>query len=288
MIWRVVSLIVVLCCASAYGGSIFDDDYVPPKETPAPKPAKPARSPEVQPKPQPQPQPQQPANQNAVPPHVEAAPPDSPARTAAPAEPLTPQELLQAALTSAKESMNKAEVAVQVTLDREPSYVAVRNRAKAEADKGNPDAPAVIQEQTLRDAALAKDATYDAAKRYVTMLTRLSAAPKRRIEKEANPPKTQEEFLEGIKTAIAGHGLTEGMTFTEACKSARKPFTLMSKSGKTRTYHWILKGSNGTHQETHRDTFGHTHTETVANYGVIGYVEGVFEDDYLVSFSRGK
>lgn len=89
-----------------------------------------------------------------------------------------------------------------------------------------------------------------------------------------------------IVQAIANRTLIEGMTFREACRAARLPFKMISKADSQTVYRWTIKGRLGTHQVAHRSFRGGVTYETVADYGTIGYVEGIFVNDSLTEFKR--
>ena len=290
MFFRVL-IAVMLMGALSRASSIFDDDYKGAPDVPAAHSTKrpvpdpePAGAPDAGPVITPPVNPTSRTNSNGQAPERPVIEPPAQSSDAPEA---APKNALEEALNQAQEALHRAEAAADESLRKDRGYVMAVERSKTEVAKGLSAASSSLQAQRIHDAFLAKDASYQNAKRYVRRLTRMRATfPK---WNDVNPPvPTAEQFQNGIDDAIAQHGLAEGMTFQEACKSARRTVRLVSTVGAAKTYHWLIRGQTGTYTEVHRGMHGGARTETTPTYGVIGYVEGVFEDDYLVSFSRSR
>jgi hypothetical protein len=189
-------------------------------------------------------------------------------------------------LASAQEALRQAEKAADQNMEKDHSYVTAREHARVAMNAGDFNSPFVEEANNLRQALLEKDTAYQDAKQRVATVTREIAVMSGLAPPE--DPKVVEDMKRNIADAIARHDFIKGMSFIEACRSARIPFDLVSTEGNRKIYHWNIKGQTGTTQVTMQDARGRPYKAAQATYGVVAYVEGIFEDDRLVSFSRQK
>jgi hypothetical protein len=111
-----------------------------------------------------------------------------------------------------------------------------------------------------------------------------------RIAELRTPPKAPVSI--DVKTAIAARELAVGMTYPEACRSARAQGIVFRSQGSTTVYRWPIKSRVGSHTvitATHFSPNAGTYrneTEEVADYRVTSFVEAIFTDGKIVSFQR--
>ena len=90
-----------------------------------------------------------------------------------------------------------------------------------------------------------------------------------------------------IADGIAARHLVEGMTMSEAIKTAHARPRLLSSTADAKTYRWEIHAQIGAHIVTSIDSFGQYHHETVLDYGIVDYSDATFIDGKLSSIDRG-
>ena len=270
----IICVVGLLAAVPSWGSSIFDDDGAPPPGGWS-KPGKPVPRGEM-PAPAEPPAPREdPAPKEAPTPEPVATP--DPAKDAAPAAPAVDEEALAAAKLAkqketdqlrqkAEENLSAARSNAEQAALKNPQYVAARAEADA-ARKKYDDLREIGTAEEKSDALTAwsklkgkleplyqhlvesdkplKVATAAAAQ-FGPSPSLIATAVKSPAAVHSSQ-KSDSTVAPEIADAMARHTLIEGMTFQQACKSARLPFRLMSVTGTTKVYHWNIKGWLGTY-----------------------------------------
>ncbi|HWE03052.1 MAG TPA: hypothetical protein VG326_11645 [Tepidisphaeraceae bacterium] len=265
--------------------SIFDDDAPS-----APAPVHETARPPVKTEPE------------ETPPPTPAAPADTPPApntSPAPNTPETAPPIIADAATIEKEARAKAELelatakaAAEKRVNADADYVKARDavddaRNAYEETKRNGSieektaafntlSQALTNKETLYTRMVDGDKAYQEARKNAAKYA--GAAPVAVAQKEVVSPE--------IAEAIANHDFVAGMTLRQARKAARLQCECVRVDGSTKTYRWYVKGRTGTFTTTSERANGKVTLRTVADFGIVGYVEGNFVDDKLTTFGR--
>lgn len=314
---KALVICALLLASPAFGKSIFDEDAPPAVSAPSPRGSQPTPAPT----PAPEPAAPEPAPSPATPapaPTGSAASADSPASPSAaiPARPATLEELgarARDAIRQARESallyFQRAKTEAESNLEADSDYLRARSEtqaAKAHLEEvrlhGSGEeilaasttyAADVRREKSLREVALGANAAYSEAKSLEERFAPANAAPASApmaVAVAAPSASEAAEWRREVADAIASHNLILGMTYEAACRSALAQGQFVRRDGSSVIYHWVIRKQTGTHQEiseSHRTALGFRNIYvTVADYQVVGYVEGIFAEGKLTSFSR--